>query len=106
MKTIQFYYPLVYGDMFSFEIEKLNKKLCDEVEEQNKKYKQYQEVKDSQSSSLRHPLPKHGSYADKLEMFMDSITNTELEKSELDYYLEEYLLPRNTSNFDSLCWWR
>ncbi|KZV18122.1 hypothetical protein F511_25448 [Dorcoceras hygrometricum] len=39
-------------------------------------------------------------------MFMDSNTNTELEKSELDYYLEESLLPRNIGDFDILCWWK
>ncbi|XP_073300206.1 zinc finger BED domain-containing protein DAYSLEEPER-like [Primulina huaijiensis] len=39
-------------------------------------------------------------------MFMDSNTNTELEKSELDYYLEESLLPRSISYFDIFCWWK
>ncbi|KAG6518922.1 hypothetical protein ZIOFF_022408 [Zingiber officinale] len=59
MKTVQFYYPLVYGDMSSYEIEKLKKKLCDMVEEYEKKSKQSQKVKNSQSSSsLRPPLPK------------------------------------------------
>ncbi|XP_042432585.1 zinc finger BED domain-containing protein RICESLEEPER 2-like [Zingiber officinale] len=104
MKTVQFYYPLVYGDMSSYEIEKLKKKLCDMVEEYEKKFKQSQKVKNSQSSSLRPPLPKRGSYADKFEMFMDSNTSTE-HKSDLDYYLEESLLPR-TSEFDILCWWK
>ncbi|XP_042386507.1 zinc finger BED domain-containing protein RICESLEEPER 2-like [Zingiber officinale] len=104
MKTVQFYYPLVYGDMSSYEIEKLKKKLCDMVEEYEKKSKQSQKVKNSQSSSLRPPLPKRGSYADKFEMFMDSNTSTE-HKSDLDYYLEESLLPR-TSEFDILCWWK
>ncbi|KAG6471835.1 hypothetical protein ZIOFF_069282 [Zingiber officinale] len=61
MKTVQFYYPLVYGDMSSYEIEKLKKKLCDMVEEYEKKSKQSQKVKNSQSSSsLRPPLPKRG----------------------------------------------
>ncbi|KAG6516028.1 hypothetical protein ZIOFF_026475 [Zingiber officinale] len=77
MKTVQFYYPLVYGDMSSYEIETLKKKLCDMVEEYEKKSKQSQKVKNSQSSSLRLPLPKRGSYADKFEMFMDSNTSTE-----------------------------
>ncbi|XP_073136407.1 zinc finger BED domain-containing protein RICESLEEPER 2-like [Henckelia pumila] len=106
MKTIQFYFPLVYGDMSSFEIEKLKSKLCDMVEEYKNKSKKFQEGKDSQCSSSRPPLPKHGSYADKFEMFMDSDTSTEHEKSNLDYYLEESLLPRNTSDFDILCWWK
>ncbi|XP_042386896.1 zinc finger BED domain-containing protein RICESLEEPER 2-like [Zingiber officinale] len=106
MKTVQFYYPLVYGDMSSYEIEKLKKKLCDMVEEYEKKSKQSQKVKNSQSSSsLRPPLPKRGTYADKFEMFMDSNNSTEHEKSDLDYYLEESLLPR-TSEFDILCWWK
>ncbi|KAG6489546.1 hypothetical protein ZIOFF_050820 [Zingiber officinale] len=77
MKTVQFYYPLVYGDMSSYKIEKLKKKLYDMVEEYEKKSKQSQKVKNSQSSSLRPPLPKRGSYADKFEMFMDSNTSTE-----------------------------
>ncbi|KAG6518550.1 hypothetical protein ZIOFF_022029 [Zingiber officinale] len=77
IKTVQFYYPLVYGDMSSYEIEKLKKKLCDMVEEYEKKSKQSQKVKNSQSSSLKPPLPKCGSYADKFEMFMDSNTSTE-----------------------------
>ncbi|KAG6489875.1 hypothetical protein ZIOFF_051156 [Zingiber officinale] len=77
MKIVQFYYPLVYGDMSSYEIEKLKKKLCDMVEEYEKKSKQSQKVKNSQSSSLRPPLPKRGSYADKFKMFMDSNTSTE-----------------------------
>ncbi|KAG6477545.1 hypothetical protein ZIOFF_066812 [Zingiber officinale] len=81
MKTVQFYYPLVYGDMSSYEIEKLKKKLCDMVEEYEKKSKQSQKVKNSQSSSsLRPPLPKRGTYADKFEMFMDSNNSTEHEK--------------------------
>ncbi|XP_042472454.1 zinc finger BED domain-containing protein DAYSLEEPER-like [Zingiber officinale] len=104
MKTIQLYYPLVYGDMSPYEIEKLKKKLCDVVEEYEKKSKQSQKVKNSQSSTLRPPLPKRGSYADKFELFMDSNTSTE-HKSDLDYYLEESLLPR-TSEFDILCWWK
>ncbi|KAG6514324.1 hypothetical protein ZIOFF_024677 [Zingiber officinale] len=37
-------------------------------------------------------------------MFMDSNTSTE-HKLDLDYYLEESLLPR-TSEFDILCWWK
>ncbi|KZV52419.1 hypothetical protein F511_34564, partial [Dorcoceras hygrometricum] len=106
MKTIQFYYPLVYGDTSSFEIEKLKKQLYDLVEEYKKKSKQYGDERHSQSSSSRPPLPKRGHYANKFEMFMDSNTNTELEKSELDYYLEESLLPRNTGDFDILCWWK
>ncbi|KAG6503414.1 hypothetical protein ZIOFF_035727 [Zingiber officinale] len=81
MKTVQFYYPLVYGDMSSYEIEKLNKKLCDIVEEYEKKSKQSQKVKNAQSSSSRPPLPKRGSYADKFEMFMDSNTSTEHKSS-------------------------
>ncbi|XP_074557014.1 zinc finger BED domain-containing protein RICESLEEPER 2-like [Curcuma longa] len=108
MKIVQFYYPLVYGDMSSYEIEKLKKKLCDMVEEYKKKFKQSQEVKNSQSSSSsssRPPLPKRGGYADKFKMFMDSNTSIEHEKSDLDYYLEESLLPR-TSEFDILCWWK
>ncbi|KZV55410.1 hypothetical protein F511_06460, partial [Dorcoceras hygrometricum] len=106
MKTIQFYYPLVYGEMASFEIEKLKKKLYDLVEEYKKKSKQFQKEKSSQSSSSRPPVPKRSGYADKFEMFMDSNINIELEKSELDYYLEESLLPRNTDGFDILCWWK
>ncbi|KAG6471996.1 hypothetical protein ZIOFF_069451 [Zingiber officinale] len=106
MKTVQFYYPLVYGDMSSYEIEKLKKKLCDMVEEYEKKSKQSQKVKNSQSSSsLRSPLPKRGTYVDKFEMFMDSNTSIEHKKSDLDYYLEEPLFPR-TSEFDILCWWK
>ncbi|XP_073313441.1 zinc finger BED domain-containing protein RICESLEEPER 2-like [Primulina huaijiensis] len=70
MKTYQFYYPLVYGDMSSFEIKTVKKKLFDVVEEYKK------------NSKLSR------------------------EKSELDYYLEESLLPRNTSDFDILCWWK
>ncbi|KAG6505971.1 hypothetical protein ZIOFF_031285 [Zingiber officinale] len=61
MKTVQFYYPLVYGDMSSYEIEKLKKKLCDMVKEYEKKSKQLQKVKNSQSSSLRPPFPKRDS---------------------------------------------
>ncbi|XP_073020995.1 zinc finger BED domain-containing protein RICESLEEPER 2-like [Primulina eburnea] len=106
MKTIQFYYPLVYGDMSSFDIEKIRKKLYEIVEVYKKKSKQYQEVKDSRSSYLMPPLPKCGSYADKFDMFMDSNTNTELEKSKLNYYLEKSLLPRNTNYFDILCSWK
>ncbi|KAG6480334.1 hypothetical protein ZIOFF_063834 [Zingiber officinale] len=81
MKTVKFYYPLVYGDMSSYEIEKLKKKLCDIVEEYEKKSKQSQKVKNAQSSSSRSPLPKRGSYADKFEMFMDSNTSTEHKSS-------------------------
>ncbi|KAG6478920.1 hypothetical protein ZIOFF_062368 [Zingiber officinale] len=69
MKTVQFYYPLVYGDMSSYEIEKLKKKLCDMVEEYEKKFKQSQKVKNSQSSSLRPPLPKRDSTISKDQKF-------------------------------------
>ncbi|XP_075474738.1 zinc finger BED domain-containing protein DAYSLEEPER-like [Primulina tabacum] len=87
-------------------LKKIKNKLYEIVEEYKKKSKQSQGVKDSRSSYLRPPLPKRDSYADKFEMFMDSNTNPELEKSELDYYLEESLLPKNTSYFDILCWWK
>ncbi|KZV42483.1 hypothetical protein F511_36149, partial [Dorcoceras hygrometricum] len=69
MKTIQFYYPLVYGEMASFEIEKLKKKLYDLVEEYKKKSKQFQKEKSSQSSSSRPPVPKRSGYADKFDLY-------------------------------------
>ncbi|XP_038724234.1 zinc finger BED domain-containing protein DAYSLEEPER-like [Tripterygium wilfordii] len=39
-------------------------------------------------------------------MFMDSTPTNEHVKLELDHYLEESLLPRNTHDFDILCWWK
>ncbi|XP_038688704.1 zinc finger BED domain-containing protein RICESLEEPER 2-like [Tripterygium wilfordii] len=79
MKMIEFYYPLVYGDTSSSEIEKI---------------------------SSRPPLPKRGAYATRFEMFLDSTPTNEHVKSEMDHYLEESLLPRNTHDFDILCWWK
>lgn len=110
MKMIEFYYPLVYGDTSSSEIEKIKQMLYDLVQEYQKRAKQSQGVSQGQglhtSSSSRPPLPKRGSYATKFEMFMDSTPTTEHVKSELDHYLEESLLPRNTYGFDILCWWK
>ncbi|XP_073029388.1 uncharacterized protein [Primulina eburnea] len=86
MKTIQVYYPLVYCDTSSFEIEKIKKKLYEIVEEYKKKFKQSQEVKGSRSSYLGPLLPKRGSYADKFDI--------------------RVFVAKNTSYFDILCSWK
>ena len=41
----------------------------------------------------------------KFDLFVHSTTGESHTKSELDYYLEESILPRN-SNFDVLSWWK
>ena len=41
----------------------------------------------------------------KLDLFVHSTIGEVHTKSKLDYYLEEFILPR-TSNFDVLSWWK
>ncbi|WJZ82843.1 hypothetical protein VitviT2T_002568 [Vitis vinifera] len=41
----------------------------------------------------------------KFDLFVHSTIGESHTKSELDYYLEEFILPRN-SNFDVLSWWK
>ncbi|KAL6330000.1 hypothetical protein AAG906_039915 [Vitis piasezkii] len=83
IKILEFYFPLMYGSEASNEIEKIHE-ICSTLLELN-----YDE---------QYPLSK-------FDLFVHSTIGESHTTSELDYYLEESILPRN-SNFDVLSWWK
>lgn len=104
LKTIQLYYPLIYGDASLEKIDDVKKVASDLIEEYKKKSQQYHVVHQGSQdcSSSKPPIPKGG----RLERFMESNSSIEIIKSELDRYLEDPLAPRTVANFDILYWWK
>ncbi|RVW37634.1 putative AC transposase [Vitis vinifera] len=81
IKILEFYFPLMYGSEASNEIEKI-REMC------------YELLFEYQSKSNLGP-----------KNFILCTIGESHTKSELDYYLEKSILPRN-SNFDVLSWWK
>ncbi|KAL6313143.1 hypothetical protein AAG906_026065 [Vitis piasezkii] len=87
IKILEFYFPLMYGSEASNEIEK-------SVECVMSCFR----VSIKLNYDEQDPLSK-------FDLFVHSTIGESHTKSELDYYLEESILPRN-SNFDVLSWWK
>lgn len=101
MKLIEFYFPQIYGDKSSTEIEKVRELCLDLVKE----YSLNQDKRSDQSASFSHHDKNIVDDLDDYDLFVTSTTNVDTFKSEIEHYLEEAVLPR-TSDFDILAWWK
>ncbi|KAK3212211.1 hypothetical protein Dsin_016917 [Dipteronia sinensis] len=96
MKIIDCYFPIIYGDRDSGEIQKVQDILLRIVREYEGK------LKASSSSSSGEPTLVSSSQS---TMYLSSaLSATTQMKTELDYYLDEPVIPRDDT-FDILKWW-
>ncbi|XP_050217651.2 zinc finger BED domain-containing protein DAYSLEEPER-like [Mercurialis annua] len=112
LKLLQYYFPLIYGDIRSIEeIDKIQKHCYDLLAEYSSKSKMsWYNGFDSQSSN---DIFSQSSVLDveevdpmsKYDLFVASESNNENVKTELDHYLEERVIPRKV-DFDILSWWK
>lgn len=79
--------------------------LYDLVKEYQKRSTQRQELSQAHSNPSSLRPTKRARYEQEFDSFMDCSALIEHARSELDYYLEESLLPR-TNDFDILTWWK
>ncbi|KAK3200132.1 hypothetical protein Dsin_023547 [Dipteronia sinensis] len=109
MKINDCYFPIIYGDRASGEIKKAQDILLRIVREYEGK------LKASSSSSSGEPTLVSSSQSTMVHSRLNSLsifdqylssapsTTTQM-KTELDYYLDELVIPR-TDTFDILKWW-
>ncbi|RVW54780.1 putative AC transposase [Vitis vinifera] len=108
IKILEFYFPLMYGSEASNEIEKIRGMCYELLSEYQSKSNLGQKTSSYGTSSGSTLLELNYDEQDplsKFDLFVHSTTGESHTKSELDYYLEESILPRN-SNFDVLSWWK
>ncbi|RVW23553.1 Zinc finger BED domain-containing protein RICESLEEPER 2 [Vitis vinifera] len=108
IKILEFYFPLMYGSEASNEIEKIRGMCYELLSEYQAKSNLGQKTSSYGTSSGSTLLELNYDEQDplsKFDLFVHSTTGESHTKSELDYYLEESILPRN-SNFDVLSWWK
>ncbi|RVW64504.1 putative AC transposase [Vitis vinifera] len=108
IKILEFYFPLMYGSEASNEIEKFCGMCYELLSEYQSKSKLGQKTSSYGTSSGSTLLELNYDEQDplsKFDFFVHSTIGESHTKSELDYYLEESILPR-TSNFDVLSWWK
>ncbi|XP_023737847.1 zinc finger BED domain-containing protein RICESLEEPER 2-like [Lactuca sativa] len=104
MKLIEYYFPKMYGDESPLEVERLRKLTYDLVKE----YKPC----DAKETDFSLNISDFGMDVDDcgdplagFDLFVSTTSTVDTYKSELDYYLEENVLPR-TGDFDILAWWK
>ncbi|WJZ81143.1 hypothetical protein VitviT2T_000999 [Vitis vinifera] len=108
IKILEFYFPLMYGSEASNEIEKIRGMCYELLSEYQSKSNLGQKTSSYGTSSGSTLLELNYDEQDplsKFDLFVHSTIGESHTKSELDYYLEESILPRN-SNFDVLSWWK
>ena len=105
MKLLEFYFPKMYQNDSSYEIDKIRMICYELVTKYQLKNNTREEVYQStiaSSSQLELVLGKVDPLA-SFDLFVSSTTSDEHVKSELDHYLGEPVLPRSP-NFDILAW--
>ncbi|KAK3189280.1 hypothetical protein Dsin_028841 [Dipteronia sinensis] len=110
MKVLKFFFPQIYGDNSSFEMEKVCEICYGLVKEYQLNSKTGKEPCDHIDSSCSPSLmsiskDKVDDHLPNSDLFASSTTTAENVKSELDKYLEETLSPR-IPDFDLLGWWK
>ncbi|KAL6313908.1 hypothetical protein AAG906_010327 [Vitis piasezkii] len=98
----------MYGSEASNEIEKIRGMCYELLSEYQSKSNLGQKTSSYGTSSGSTLLELNYDEQDplsKFDLFVHSTIGESHTKSELDYYLEESILPRN-SNFDVLSWWK
>ncbi|KAL5546104.1 hypothetical protein UlMin_005791 [Ulmus minor] len=108
MRLILFYFPEIYGSNAANEIEKVRNFLYELVEEYQSNTNSCASNQFGMSSSTSQTVANNGP-EDRLSKFdkwnQSYANNTNDSKNELDFYLEEDILPR-TQDFDILSWWK
>ncbi|TXG48910.1 hypothetical protein EZV62_024785 [Acer yangbiense] len=109
MKIIDYYFPIIYGDRASGEIKKVQDILLRIVREYEGKLKASSSSLSGDptlvslpQSTMVHSRFNSLSIFDQFLSLAPSVT-TQM-KTELDYYLDEPVIPR-ADNFDILRWW-
>ncbi|WKA08905.1 hypothetical protein VitviT2T_026588 [Vitis vinifera] len=108
MKILEFYFPIMYGSEASSEIGKIRQLCYDLLSEYQSKSKMGQQTSSHGASSVSNLFELTYDEQDplsKFDLFVHSTSEEGHAKSELDYYLEETVLPR-ISDFDVLSWWK
>ncbi|KAI3447052.1 hypothetical protein Pfo_003717 [Paulownia fortunei] len=119
MKLVEFYFPLIYGEMSQFKVDEIRQNCYDLLADyQSRATTSKENILNVGSSGIMGRIPSFCASSlvdpfesDTLEMFdqfvVSSSNPTTLVSitSELDMYLEESVLPR-TQNFDILSWWK
>ena len=111
MKLIEYYFDLLYRDGAKKEIENVRSFCYDMLKDYQVRCKSKENsqvpVQASVASSSRVVVAhsKLGKHLANLDAFVDQSGSTTHVKSELDYYLEESVIPRS-ENFYILCWWK
>ena len=108
MKILEFYFPIMYGSEASSEIGKIRQLCYDLLSEYQSKSKMGQQTSSHGASSVSNLFELTYDEQDplsKFDLFVHSTSEEGHVKLELDYYLEETVLPR-ISDFDVLSWWK
>ncbi|XP_059645226.1 zinc finger BED domain-containing protein RICESLEEPER 1-like isoform X2 [Cornus florida] len=109
MKVVEYFYQLIYGQDAETEIEKVRKFCYDLVHEYENRF-EVQTPSNSDVTSLGPNSMVMGNdepdspHSIKFDLLVQRSLNKECEKSELDRYLDEMLIPRKP-DFDVLMWW-
>ena len=108
MKLLEFYFPIMYGPKPPNEVRKICEKCYDLLFKYQSKFEKGEDKSSqgaSSSSMLANLKYDEGDCLSKYDLFVHSTIKQGDMKSELDYYLEESVLPR-TTYFDVLNWWK
>ncbi|KAL4559519.1 hypothetical protein LXL04_031659 [Taraxacum kok-saghyz] len=103
MKLIEYYFPQIYGDESPREVERIRKLTYDLVKEYHPHAAK--QTHSSFGTDFGIDVDDFGDSLAGYDLFVSSTSNVDTYKSELDYYLEENVLPR-TGDFDILAWWK
>ncbi|KAL7196135.1 hypothetical protein ACSBR1_036202 [Camellia fascicularis] len=106
MKVVEYDFPIIYGENASYQIEKIRQDCYDLLHEYQSRLERNQPstMGGDKSACQVTDVDGHDPLS-SYDLFVNLSTNSMLVISELDFYLEENVLPRNP-NFDVLSWWK
>nr|XP_028957589.1 zinc finger BED domain-containing protein RICESLEEPER 2-like [Malus domestica] len=97
MRLIEYFFPLMYGQYASNEIDKIRKYCYDLIKECGSNHSSNMGHQPSFTSSHlnQSDFEEMNPLMDNFDLFVSSTVSTDNEKSELDHYLDEAVLPRH-----------
>ena len=104
IKILEFYFPIMYGSEALSEIGKIRQICYDFLSEYQSNSKIGEKTLESSSSLFDTDYDEQDPLS-QYDLFVHSTIRESGVKSELDYYLDEPVLPR-ISDFDVLGWWK
>ena len=104
IKILKFYFPIMYGSKALSEIGKIRQICYDFLSEYQSNSKTGEKTLESSSSIFDTDYDEQDPLS-QYDLFVHSTIRESGVKSELDYYLDEPVLPR-ISDFDVLGWWK